>query len=61
MAENEILDTGSRGWRPVRDALANPDLTLTEVAQVAANGLESQLSRVLRGSQSLLLIRPKEI
>jgi hypothetical protein len=55
MAENEILDTAGRAWRATRAAMANPDLTLLEVAQVAAIGLESQLSKFLRGPQTLLM------
>jgi hypothetical protein len=56
MAENEILDMGSRRWRPTRAALANPDLSLSAVAEVVANDLESQLSKALRSGQTLLMI-----
>lgn len=60
MAENEILDMGSRRWRPTRAALANPDLSLSAVAEVLANALESelrfQLSKAPRNGHTLLMI-----
>jgi hypothetical protein len=55
MAENEILDSCGRGWRPTRVALANPDLSLSAVAEAVADNLDSQLAKALRGGQTLLI------
>lgn len=56
MAENEILDMGSRRWRPIRAALANPELPPSAVAEVVANCLQLRLSRALRSGPPLLMI-----
>ncbi len=56
MAENEILDMGSRRSRPIRAALANPELSLSAVAEVVVNDLQSQFSKALRSGQTLQTI-----
>lgn len=56
MAENEILDMRSRNWQPARAALANPDLSLSAVAEMVASGLLPQLCKALRRGQPLLMI-----
>lgn len=63
MAENEILDLeNSSRWRRTRAALAKPDLSISAMAECAADNLQSELQRSLslanafRKGQTLLTI-----
>lgn len=48
MAENEILDFGGRRWLRTRATLAQPSVSLTEIAQCVGDDLNRGLQRALR-------------